>query len=104
MIKKIQILIVGRNPQVTEVLLRLVNKNEKWEGKLAMSNAEALHLFKQHDFDIILLSSGIEVADEAVLRKEFDKRPDIIIIQHYGGGSGLLSNEILAALEKKKSS
>ncbi|GAC1379548.1 MAG: hypothetical protein NVSMB45_01790 [Ginsengibacter sp.] len=104
MIKKIKILIVGRNPQVAEVLLRLVNKNESWEGILAMSNTEAIQLFSENDFDIILLSSGIPDLEEDSLRKEFGKRPDIIIIQHYGGGSGLLSNEILSALEKKKSS
>lgn len=100
----INILIIGRNPEVANVLLRLVNNNKNWKGKLAMTNDEAVTYFRESKFDIILLSSGIENDDETFLRKEFEKDPDVIIIQHYGGGSGLLSNEINAALNANKKS
>ncbi|MFM2368728.1 MAG: hypothetical protein RL619_1028 [Bacteroidota bacterium] len=30
------------------------------------------------------------------------KNPNIIVVQHYGGGSGLLKSEILVALESDK--
>jgi hypothetical protein len=51
---------------------------------------------------IVLLSNGIDAGSENKLRNYFSARnPCVIIIQHYGGGSGLLKNEILQALDAK---
>jgi hypothetical protein len=48
---------------------------------------------------LALLGSGISEEAENKLRKIFThQNPQIKIIQHFGGGSGLLSNEIEAAL------
>jgi Mg2+/Co2+ transporter CorC len=49
------------------------------------------------------LGSGIQYENEINLRSFFKKQnPNCIIIQHYGGGSGLLKSEILLALEDIK--
>jgi hypothetical protein len=49
-----------------------------------------------------LLGGGVEEASEKKLRSLFRfQNQNIIIIRHYGGGSGLHSNEINEALDKK---
>jgi DNA-binding NarL/FixJ family response regulator len=88
---KIQILVIGRHEEILNTLLRIINKNEDWSAQGTLSDREAIKLFDTNNFDIVLLSSGISINCE-------DKKPDIKIIQHYGGGSGLLSNEIMQAL------
>lgn len=100
--KKIEILVIGRNPPIVETVVRLVNQNDQWNATGALTDEEAIELFHKYSFDLILFGSGVEDASEIKLRRLFNyQRPGIIIIQHYGGGSGLLSNEIMAALDKK---
>ncbi|MFT3682573.1 MAG: hypothetical protein QM791_20120 [Ferruginibacter sp.] len=99
---KTEILIVGRHPQIMETVLRLVNNNGEWNGTMALTDEAAIELFQQRDFEIVLLCSGIAEESERKLRSLFTyQEPGIIIIQHFGGGSGLLNNEILEALDKK---
>ena len=100
--RKIEILVVGRHPQIMETVLRLINQNENWSAVGALTDEEAIEKFHQHTFQMVLLGGGIEEAGERKLRSLFTFHdPGIIIIQHYGGGSGLLSNEIMEALDKK---
>lgn len=102
---KTVILAIGRNKEILEVVVRLLNANDAWSGVGAVTDEQAVAFFEQSPVDIVLLCNGIEEEEETSLRAHFvAQKPDIIIIQHYGGGSGLLSNEILAALDKKGTS
>lgn len=99
---KVEILVIGRHQQIMETVLRLINEHENWHATGAFTDEDAIELFHQHPFHLVLLGGGIEKESEEKLRSSFTKhRPTIIIIQHYGGGSGLLSNEIMEALDKK---
>lgn len=94
------ILIISRNEEVLKVLLRLVNNRENWNGFGASSANEAKKVFKLENIDIVLFNVGICSEEEQYLIQFFNaEKEDIIIIQHYGGGSGLLYNEIQFALE-----
>ena len=96
---KINILYTGRHPEILETVVRLINQNEDWKGYGAHNNEEAISLFKEIDFTIVLLGCGIPKEEENILREFFTSlKPQCRIVQHYGGGSGLLSNEILTAL------
>lgn len=96
---KINILYTGRHPEILETVVRLINKNENWNGFGAISNEEAINLFTTINFTIVLLGCGIPEDEENQLREVFSTiNPQCNIVQHYGGGSGLLSNEIYAAL------
>lgn len=96
---KINILYTGRHPEILETVVRLINQNENWKGYGAADNEEALSLFRGIDFRIVLLGCGIPENEEEELRKAFTAlNPQCIIVQHYGGGSGLLANEIHVAL------
>jgi len=97
--KKINILYTGRHPEILETVVRLINNNENWAGYGAGSDEETIELFKKADFDIVLLGCGISKKSEASLRQFFaEHNPECKIVQHYGGGSGLLTSEILMAL------
>jgi vacuolar-type H+-ATPase subunit F/Vma7 len=100
---KTKILIIGRHQQILGVLFRLINQNPDWEGTSASTDEEAMKRFEEDAYDLVLLSSGIEEESENKLREFFIKQnPTIIIIQHYGGGSGLLTGEILQALDNQR--
>lgn len=100
--KKYNFLILGKNQPILEILLRLVNANEDWNAVGFNDEKLAQDYFLQNKPDFVLLSSGIEDRIE----KEFtafclQNHPDIEIIEHFGGGSGLLQSEIYDRLYKK---
>ncbi len=98
-IMKTAILAIGRNEEILQILVRLVNKNEDWNATGALTDEEAMQVCDTLQPRIVLLSNGIGEDSEKKLRGYFSsKNPAVIIIQHYGGGSGLLNNEILQAL------
>ena len=96
----VQILVIGRNTDILETVLRLINNNPEWNATGTSEDGEAIRYFEEQSFDLVLLGGGIEPTSEESLCNFFRQRnPSIRIVQHYGGGSGLLSNEILHALK-----
>lgn len=96
---KTQILAVGRHPEILQTVVRLVNANPEWECAGAGTNDEAVLAFSTQRYKLVLLGGGIEEESEERLCKAFRAiNPDVIIVQHYGGGSGLLTAEIYQAL------
>src|ERR1700733_3717222 len=96
---KIQILVIGRNPEIVQTVVRLINNNPAWNASHALTDDDAMALFESQSFNLVLLGGGIEPESDGLLRKAFTARtPNITIIQHYGGGSGLLATEINMAL------
>jgi hypothetical protein len=101
--KKLPILVIGRNTEILATIVRLINNCNEWSAKGAQTDHEAIHLFDTEPFHIVLLGGGIEPESESVLREHFyHNNPNIPVVQHYGGGSGLLSNEILETIERFK--
>ncbi|MNL03574.1 hypothetical protein D3C87_1241150 [compost metagenome] len=84
------------------ILLRLVNAYEDWNAVSFHNEKEAQDYFQNHKIDVVLLSSGIEDHVE----KEFTsfclkQQPNVEVIEHFGGGSGLLKSEIQHRLHLK---
>ncbi len=97
----IKILYIGIHPEITATVVRLINAVSDWSAVGVMNQAEAKKVFAENHFTIVLLGSGIEEESEKALRAFFKKQnPQIRIVQHYGGGSGLLKSEILLAIEQ----
>jgi hypothetical protein len=96
---KTQILVIGRHPDILATVIRLVNNNPDWNATGCITDEEAISAFDKQTFALVLLGGGIEEPSEdklcAYIRAT---NPDIKIVQHYGGGSGLLSAEIYEAL------
>lgn len=96
---KTEILVICRHQQILQTVVRLVNNNPEWNATGAVTDDEAITAFNKQAFKLVLLGSGIEKQNEDRLRAAFiAHKPEIIIVQHYGGGSGLLSAEIYQAL------
>ncbi len=96
-----KILAIGRHEQILHTVVSLINNNPEWEGVGAITDKDAVQQFDHQVIDLILLCNGIEPESEINLRAYFTAhRPQVIIIQHYGGGSGLLSAEIYEALRE----
>ncbi|RDI53679.1 hypothetical protein IQ02_01736 [Flavobacterium glaciei] len=101
----INILYIGRHLEILATVVRLINANANanWNGVGVMNDEEAKEIFLRKDFSLVLLGSGIQEQSEADLCKFFiNHNPNISIVQHYGGGSGLLKSEILLGLYNNK--
>ena len=97
--KKVEILALCSHPEILQTVVRLINNNSGWNGTGAETEEQAIALFKGLSFDLVLLGGGMDEASEEKLKPIFTAlNPDVKFIQHYGGGSGLLSAEIYEAL------
>lgn len=96
---KTTILYIGKHPEILAIVVRLLNANDDWYAIGSSEETEAESIFRNTAIDLVLLGCGIEQENEDRLRTLFmEQNPDCKIIQHYGGGSGLLRSEILSAL------
>jgi DNA-binding NtrC family response regulator len=103
MMETTNILYIGRHIDILAIVVRLINSNEDWYGVGVMNDEEAKEMFTQKKFSMVLLGSGIQKESETNLCSFFKrKNPNIAVVQHYGGGSGLLKSEILVALQSRK--
>lgn len=98
-----KILAIGRNEEIMTVMQRLLNAPEDWSGQAVTTDDEAYAALQAATYDIILLCAGITAEEETALRERLSAlAPAAIITRHYGGGSGLLRNEILHLLNNKQ--
>lgn len=96
---KLEILVICRHQEILQTIVRLINNNQDWHATGVVTDDEAMTAFDAQTFKLVLLGSGIEQESEAKLRFDFtSKQPGITLVQHYGGGSGLLAAEIYQAL------
>lgn len=96
---KTLILAIGRHPEILQTVVRLVNNNPDWDCTGVITDEDALVAFMANPYRLVLLCNGITPQSEEKLCAAFRAHdPAIIIVQHYGGGSGLLSAEIWQAL------
>lgn len=102
MIAQANILVVGRHEKIMETVLRLINGQPGWKANGALTDDEAIRHYSQQSFDLVLIGGGVEESSEALLMARFKSyNAEVKMIRHYGGGSGLLFNEIEEALKNK---
>lgn len=97
----VNILVIGRDPEILKVVLRLLNEYQpgKYHAIGSTDPDDCRSLFADADIDLVLITNGINPTLDASLRDEFlTRRPGVRILQHFGGGSGLLFGEIAQAL------
>jgi DNA-binding NtrC family response regulator len=94
--KEINILAVGTHPEIMATILRLLNNKPGWQASGASTLTEVITLGKEQKFDVVLIGAGIDEADTLEIKKAY---PEIPVVLHYGGGSGLLYAEIYQALD-----
>lgn len=96
----LKLLAIGYDPAIMQVVERLLNSHAGWEGVVALTREDGLEKTGSGHYDAILLCVGVSAADEEVIRQAVGHQsPFTKVIRHYGGGSGLLENELRAALD-----
>lgn len=101
---QIEILVVGNHEKIMEILLRYINNDENWTATAAHTLDEAKEVFERKIFDIVLISSGFDDNTEQEMIRFFnEKNARTEVVLHFGGGTGLLFNEIHAAIERLNS-
>lgn len=96
----LKLLAIGYDPAIMQVVERLLNSHAGWEGVVALTREEGLEKISNGKYDAVLLCVGVSAADEEALRQAVHHHHSSTkVIRHYGGGSGLLENELRAALD-----
>ena len=93
--KTLQFLVIGKNQEILDTLKRIIENNEGWKAEIKSDVSVCYDYIKKNQVDIVLLSSGLEEdfeKDIKIFCENFDQ--DVKVIDHYGGGSGLLKNEV----------
>lgn len=97
--KKTEILVIGTHEQILATVLRLLNTNELWHATGVSAPDAAIAKCKENAYEVFLIGAGLTAAEEQHVSLAIrDIYPEIHIIPHYGGGSGLLFAEIYLAL------
>ena len=93
--KTLHFLVIGKNKEILDVLKRIIENNEGWTAEIHTDENFCYEYVRNNKVDIVLLSSGLEDEFEHNI-KIFcaGLGKDIKVIDHYGGGSGLLKNEV----------
>lgn len=93
--KIVNFLVIGKNQEILETLKRIIENNEGWKAEIKSDENVCCDYIKDNQLDIVLLSSGLEEEIEKEIKifcENLDK--EVKVIDHYGGGSGLLKNEV----------
>jgi hypothetical protein len=83
-IPTLNILAIGRDSDILEVVQRLINSHEHWVATIVTTDEEAIAAFMRQRHPIV-----------------FELDPSVTVIRHFGGGSGLLENEVRTILDRK---
>lgn len=93
--KGLRFLVIGKNEEILQTLKRVIENNEGWMAEISSNEAFGYKYIEEHNPDILLLSAGLEQTFESSVKEYIRKTgKPIKVIEHYGGGSGLLKNEV----------
>ena len=93
--KTLHFLVIGKHKEIVNTLKRIIENNEGWFAEITNSETFCYEYLEKHSPDILLLSSGLELAFENSIKEYIIKNQKRTkIIEHYGGGSGLLKGEV----------
>ncbi|RFZ90292.1 hypothetical protein D0C36_21070 [Mucilaginibacter conchicola] len=97
--ENIQILVICRHPEILATVVRLINNKPEWKATGCETDESAINAFEATKHAVVLIGAGVDADSERHLRQTFTGiHPQVKIVQHYGGGSGLLFAEIYGAL------
>jgi len=101
-IPTLNILAVGRDRAILEVVQRLINSHELWAATVVITDEEAIAAFTRQRCPIVFVCAGVTTEEEQALRQRLSELdPSVTVIRHFGGGSGLLENEVRAILDHR---
>lgn len=97
--RQLNILAIGRDMAILQVVERLINGHEGWAATIVTTDEAAIAAFDKTDFRIVFVCAGVTAEEEEALRRKLQElSPGVVVTRHFGGGSGLLENEVLAII------
>ena len=96
---KKKILVAGKNDQVTGAVIRTLATYPEFSADSVNTASKVEKQLDSEKWDVLLICGGFTPQEEEgfyELKKE--KFPELILIEHYGGGSGLIYAELKQAL------
>ncbi|WP_292010662.1 hypothetical protein [Chryseobacterium sp.] len=93
--KILQFLVIGKNQEILDTLKRIIENNEGWLAEICNDEKHCYQYLENNHVDVVLLSSGLDEEFEKEIKvfcENIEGRVEVI--DHYGGGSGLLKNEV----------
>lgn len=100
-LEPVNILVAGRDRAILEVIQRLINAHQGWQATITETEETAITAFREKQYAIVFVSAGFSAEEEESLRQRLKVLdPAVVVTRHYGGGSGLLENEILGILKR----
>ncbi|KQT18646.1 hypothetical protein ASG31_07215 [Chryseobacterium sp. Leaf404] len=93
--KTLNFLVIGKNEEILDTLKRIITNNEGWNAEITSDERVCEDFIRENHVDIVLLNSGLSEQFESNI-KDFCRKieKDVKVIDHYGGGNGLLKNEV----------
>ena len=86
----LRILVYGKHPEIVATVLRVINREEAWQAWGSVEEGALMSL------------AGLDAREEQKVRAALEYgQPGIPIVQHFGGGSGLLKSEIEGAIGRR---
>jgi hypothetical protein len=97
---QVKVLVIGKNVDIVQLLVKLTGKFKNLLVSGTTDEADILQIKQENAPDILIISSGLTDQSEKAIDKQFRLlHPNIKIIYHYGGGSGLLKSEIQSVVD-----
>ena len=95
--RSLHFLVIGTNDVILETLVRVISSVDHWTAHSCQELESMFDYLKQEKVNVLLLSSGLEDEVERKIKTIVPfLYPETVVIAHYGGGSGLLKNEVLS--------
>lgn len=97
----LSILVVGRHPEIMATVLRLLRSRDGVTADGRTTDEGTLALMGSGPWDLLLIGGGVEAESREALSARFSQKyPNGKTLVHFGGGGGLLWNEIEEALSR----
>ncbi|MGE8428766.1 MAG: hypothetical protein ACN6O7_12850 [Sphingobacterium sp.] len=93
--KTINFLLLGKNEEILLTLKRIIESTPSWNATIQQDLGTCKKHLIDDPVDVLLLSSGLSPQEEHEITDHLSRLAyPIGLIKHYGGGSGLLKNEV----------
>jgi DNA-binding NarL/FixJ family response regulator len=95
----LQIVLLSKHPAILQTLVKVINNNKSWHAQGTSCPNAALQLCKSNSTTLVILGNGLSTIEEHEFTTALHTFcPNTKVLQHYGGGSGLIHAEILQAV------
>src|SRR5260221_13443466 len=90
--KQLNILAIGRDLAILQVVERLINGHAGWAATIVTTEEEVVAAFDKTDFRIVFVCAGTTAEEEDALRLRLQQsHPEAVVNRHFRCGSGLLA-------------